>query len=352
MKKLLLLFSVFLSVTATAQTINVGTATELQNALNGNYSCINLVGTSYTGEFIVPLAPLAKSKSISIEINNAAIYGGFYRTAPDQSTALNQMNQYSFTFNNGRFFKGATRNGCGIDISSTYGLSINNCRFEGKDSAFVGRFALKSYISNCFAVNCKKVGFLLTIGNWSGASNSNSQSNHSVINSCRVFNADSAEFAFGFIGSSGCVLRNSISEGGKPMYHIYFNGLNSTVVKDFIAEVNHIESIALISGCRGEIREGYLKFVDTYYQYGQILFDMVSTAGYPNIIIENTTWKPTGSTLKSTGGCRWQISGGTAGIDWTATNTWVGGKLPAVLVQDRMAASGIERKTFVNGTLK
>jgi len=352
MKKLLLLFAVFITVTATAQTINVGTATELQNALNGNYSCINLVGTSYTGEFTIPTTLLAKSKTVIINGNGAAIYGGFYRTAPDQATALNTMNQYSATFRDLRLFKGTSRNGCGIYWASTYGLNVDNVRVEGKDSAVVCRFALKSIINNCISVNCKRIGFLYDKGDWVGASNSNSQSNCSIFNSCRVFNADSAEYAFGIIAASECSMNTCISEGGSPKIHVLFDGTNSTVVKEFYARTVHVESVASVAAFKVSIREGIIFLQNIYAQYGQVLVDATSQAGYPNIMLDNTTWKPSGTTLKSTGGCRWYINGGTAGMDWTATTTWVGGKLPTVLVQDRMTASGIERKTFVNGTLK
>lgn len=350
MKKLILLLLVSCQF-AYSQSVNVGTSAELIAALTSNVSCINLIGTSYTGEFVIPQTLQSKSKTLIVNGNGAAIYGGFYRSAPNQTTALNVMNQYSFTFRDIRFYKGVTRNGCGIDISSTYGLSIDNCRMEGKDSAFVGRFCLKSVVSNCFAVNCKKIGFAFDKGNWSDATNSNSQSNCSEFNSCRVFNADSADYAFGFFAASECSMSTCISEGGAPKYHVLFDGYNSTVVKEFYARTVHVESKASIAAFKVSIREGVIFLGNVYAQYGQVLVDATSQAGYPNIILDQCTWKPSGTTLKNSG-CRWHINGGTAGLDWTATTIWNGTKLPAVLIQDRITASGMERKTYVNGVLK
>ena len=131
---------------------------------------------------------------------------------------------------------------------------------------------------------------MLDNGDWAGAGLSNAQSNHSLIEQVRVFNRGGNFSAISVIGASGVILRQCVSEGGEPQYHIYWDSKGATVVKDGKIEGVHIESKSTIAGIKAKLASGYITISDVYSQYDNVLFDVEATVGYPHVYIKNIHW--------------------------------------------------------------
>lgn len=164
----------------------------------------------------------------------------FRRIPEDQSEALNKMMSTRFVINDFTLRGGAK----GIDLGATFGSSINRCTFIDQKQAGVDiQFGLQTEINHCMVNNCFKDGFVLRCGkDWGGGVN-NSQSNHSVIQSCRVYSRkENKGVSFRVLGTSGVVLRDIISEGHHNQWCIYVDYQGSTTVRLFKMENLHLEN--------------------------------------------------------------------------------------------------------------
>lgn len=215
-------------------------------------------------------------------------------------------------------FQGSINSGqVGIAIGATYGALVDSCNFFDLGTAVLFRFGLKTYINNCTFGNIVTDSIRLDYGNWSGATNTNSQSNMSTINSCRVYNRAGANSAFYIRASSGVAIRDSIIEGLDPVYGIFFDAFGSTVVKDFTIDNLHVECLPTAAaiflkgqgGCcsiRGVFMQGTLPtgayFIDNSQNYGTPI--SIDIADIPFLVSPN----PAGFIFKTTYTSVWTIN--------------------------------------------
>lgn len=82
-------------------------------------------------------------------------------------------------------FYGATTQK-GLEPGPGYGCTFTNLKFYGLGHALHLRFSLHAKVTNCQAINCTD-GFTADYGNWTGATISNSQSNHTQFEGCRIY---------------------------------------------------------------------------------------------------------------------------------------------------------------------
>ena len=163
----------------------------------------------------------------------------FNRIPENQKEALNKMMSTRFVFNDLTISGGKKA----INLGATYGSSINRCNFSGQKEAAVDvQFGLNTSIFQCNSTGAWKDNFILRTGaDWGGSAN-NSQSNHSVMDMCRVYARNGAHSAFMVLGSGGCVIRDAISEGSSNIeYCIIIDRLNSSTVRLSKIENLHIE---------------------------------------------------------------------------------------------------------------
>lgn len=170
----------------------------------------------------------------------------FNRIPKDQNEALNKMMRTRFTINDITFISGKK----GINLGATYQSSINRCNFKGQLKAAIDiQFGLATSIIHCNSTNAHKDNFVLRTGeDWGGGTN-NSQSNHSVIDQCRVYARSGASTCFKVLGSGGVVIRDAISEGSKNVaYSVYVDRQNSSTVRLFKIENLHLEHKPSVAG--------------------------------------------------------------------------------------------------------
>lgn len=170
----------------------------------------------------------------------------FNRIPRNQREALNEMMSTRFVIQDFVFQDGAKA----INLGATFASAILRCHFRNHHEAAVDiQFGLQTRIEHCLSTNCFKDNFVLRHGEDWGGNQNNSQSNHSVIESCRVFARKDGETSFKVLASGGVVLSNIISEGhGQVQYAVYADRLNSTTVRYFKIENFHLEHAPLKAG--------------------------------------------------------------------------------------------------------
>lgn len=241
--------------------------------------------------------------------------------------------------------------GIGLDLGATYNSVIEQCSFTLLNEGIHLRFALMTGVRNCMFTNNLQYGAVSDMGNWIGASNSNSQSNHTRFEQCRVFCADASLAGFKFFAVSGNKVDQCIVEGGQPIDGINFDSNGSAVVKDFTVELTHIETTCTGAGIKARQDDGYVHLDKVFTQYPMTLVD-VTGSGYPHILIENIPYLPTGTKFKTSGNnIVWSFFNMPSA--WSAKNTgnWVNATIPyyysnEVYNQSRMIETN---GLFVNG---
>lgn len=211
----------------------------------------------------------------------------FSRPSPTDNGDANTMVDLRCTFRN-LVLKG-TSSQIGIDIGPSYGAYYQNILGETLGECIHIRFGLRTTLDNCFATNCN-VGWVADRGNWTGSSNSNSQSNHTTFRSCRYFGSGDA--AFKIIAASGCVVEDCIIEGFQVRVGIDFDGQSSTVVKDFTVFNTHFECTngATEAFIKVRMANGIVTIDKVFGQYAAILADIGATIGYITADISHVSY--------------------------------------------------------------
>ena len=141
-----------------------------------------------------------------------------------------------------------------IDLKATLGSVIENVRCVGQSEAAIDlRFCLMARVSNVLVTNPKARGIVVRQGDWPGASWSNSQSNHTVLEQCRVYSTATTTQAFSVLHSSGVRMVDCISEGAPCDHDLFLSAAidgredqpaRNTVVKQFALSNFHVEHAA------------------------------------------------------------------------------------------------------------
>jgi hypothetical protein len=138
-----------------------------------------------------------------------------------------------------------------IDLQATLGSVVSNCRLVGQsDIALDLRFCLMARVENVLVTNPGKRGFVVRHGDWPGATATNSQSNSTVLQQCRVYAIATTTTAFSVLNTGGVRISDCISEGHSVDYDLFLSAqmsgnensaANNPVVKSFRLENFHVE---------------------------------------------------------------------------------------------------------------
>jgi hypothetical protein len=297
------------------------------------------------------------SLRIDVNLNNYGLIDGSAtglktlagRSPDDQSEALNVMQSWAFTIHDGYLKGKGASTKTAIDLGATYNSSVYNLQLNNFYDGIVFRFCLMGTIRNIMINGVTNVAVNVDRGNWSGVGYANAQSNHTLVEQVRVFNNTGAFAAFQVLDASGVILRQCISEGGSPKYHVYWDSMGSTVVKDGWLMSIHLESSSTIAGIKLFLASGYFVASGNFSQYDNVLYDVEASLGYPHIYVENVPWMTGGSKLKTKGtSVIWAFS--EVAFDPTNSALWVGAVKPYYWYWKGFNQSYFERANNISGT--
>lgn len=318
----------------------IDTEAELRAAITSNATSIEIGGNiGLTSPIDLPKSLTNSSKMLIIDLNGFRIFDNSAAGLPyligrkpaNNAEATNVMQSQAFIIRDGCLAgKGATVTGTLIDLGATFNSVCENLRLESAKKGIHYKFCLMSTMRNCMSTSISEESFFVDRGDWADATNFNSQSNHTLVEQCRVFNRGGNFAAFRVQGCSGVILRQCISEGGNPQYAVYIDSQSSNVVKDVNIIGVHIESTCTVAGVHVRGSDMYAVIKDIYCQYAQVLFSFESTAGAVFAQIENVPWLLPATQFKISGNCAVDFSGRIYDCEniWAASR-WVGGVVPS-----------------------
>jgi hypothetical protein len=172
---------------------------------------------------------------------------GFTTLVTDQKVALAHTAS-RYTIRDFAMIEGGRK---GVDLKATLNSTITNCRFTGQTEAAIDlRFCLMARIQNVLVTNPARQGIVLRQGDWVGATATNSQSNSTVLDQCRVYCSSTTTAAFTILNSGGVRMADCISEGHAPQFDVFLSArmdgneelsANNPVVKSFHCSNLHVE---------------------------------------------------------------------------------------------------------------
>lgn len=255
-------------------------------------------------------------------------------TKDDQAFSHKYMMDNNVVMSNGAIIAQRKKKTIGISYCSAFGGGLNNFFIYGCTIAAEFRFNLMGYCKQVRATESSYIGFLVTIGNWSGADYINSQSNVFRMEQTRSKISDGAYASFIVYQSACCINEQSISEGGTPDYHYIFDGKGSPLVRENTLNTFYVEAVWK-KACIKEAPSGGIATANNLWVqptsklFKGALIDGTGSKAGSQINITNTGWI-TGQEQflcdSTTNSGRWRIDNILA--DWDTSTFWVNGKLP------------------------
>lgn len=318
---------------------------------NGSVMKINVVNNiGLTTPLDLPKSTTSLHKQLTIDLGGNCIFDNSTSGLPyligrkpvDQTEALSVMQSWSLHMYGGTLRGKGAATGTLLDLGSTYNSNVHDIWVQNAQYGIWYKFCLMGTIRNCMSNSILNTAFSLDNGDWTGVNSSNAQSNHSLIEQCRVFNNNGAYAGFKVIGASGTIIRHCISEGGVPQYHIFWDSKGSTVVKEGLIQTTHLESSATTAAVKVRLAGGCMTLDGVFSQYDSTLIDAEAATGYPHLYVKNIPWLTSGSKLKTLGtAVIWSFD--ECAFDASNAALWVGGTKPYYWYQ-----SGFNQSKFMN----
>ncbi|MBL7964132.1 MAG: hypothetical protein JNM31_09860 [Flavobacteriales bacterium] len=203
-----------------------------------------------TGDIVLPDARLLVIDGAGAKLLLGPASNGFTREVADQKEAMARISS-RYIIRDFAEIEGGKK---AIDLKATLGSVISNLRLSGQTEAAIDlRFCLVTRLENVMVTNPAGRGIVLRQGDWSGASASNSQTNSSVLQQCRVYCARTTTAAFTVLNSGGVRMVDCVSEGAPADYALFLSATTdgdeskpagNSVVKSFTLENFHVEHAA------------------------------------------------------------------------------------------------------------
>lgn len=319
----------------------VYTEADFRSALNAHATgacnsievCDNI---ALTASLDLPKSTTSLSKQLVIDLGGNTISDGSSAGLPyligripsDQTEALNTMQSWALVLQNGAL-RGKTGTGTLVQLGATFNSRLVSLRLDNANVGIWLKFCLMTKVENVVTAGISNESFFIDRGDWTNATMSNSQSNHTELDNCRVFNKGGNFAAYRVRGCSGIEIGNSISEGASPQWHIYFDSQANTVVKDFKLNKIHIESPATLGGVYFRMSAGAANIDGVYSLYDNNLFVAESAGGPAELNIKNVPWLTSGTKFQSIGNTKWTFEDVYDGANVLNATRWVNGTLPS-----------------------
>jgi hypothetical protein len=173
----------------------------------------------------------------------------FQRVPANQSQADIWMDYSHYDIHHLEFIGTELAGQVGIHIGATYTNVVRHCVFRELGYGTIGTFCLASAWRDNLYYKCKKRGAVVESGVgsdngivWTGALETNSASNVSVFENCRVLGHAEHTSSFGIFASDAVRMNGCISEGPGANYDVEFDYQGSSTVKQFHVHMFHAEA--------------------------------------------------------------------------------------------------------------
>lgn len=258
----------------------------------------------------------------TIKTTNTNVFNIFDRTPPNQSAALSGgYIEVRFVINN-FFFSGSAPQGSGqtcIKLGPSYGSHIQDIEFQA-DVGIHLEFCLNARLENIQG-NPTGYGIKVDFGESWGGNNSDSQSNHTTIQNCRMYSVSGCVACYWIRAASGVVLSTNIVEGTGTQYGVKYDTNQSSVVKDFKCIDTHVEVACSVAAVSVRANTGCYVVDGISSGVAQTLIEFDVPSGYPQITVANISYMESNCKFSNkNGGGIWKF------IDCNLGNPpWYGG---------------------------
>lgn len=229
----------------------------------------------------------------------------FYSLPRDQSEAM--------VYNKTRYlikdFGQITGGGKGVFMGSSFNTVIENIEFIGQKEAAVDLvFCLMCTVEKVLITNPLHDGIVLRSGvdeatrnnAWPGTSFNNSQCNHTVLRSCRVYNRKGTKgTSFKVLQSTGVRLIDCISEGWENARAVFFDAKGCTTAKYFSIQNFHLEHAPFDGGLVFQSFGSTVEVDGFFTQIASAESPTIWLMNNGNYIFKNIPWWPSGAWVNS-----------------------------------------------------
>ncbi len=197
----------------------------------------------------------------------------------------------------------------GVFIGSSFNTVIQNIEFIGQSQAAIDLvFCLMSTVEQVLVTNVLNDGIVLRSAVeggtkkqvWPGTSYNNSQCNHSVLRSCRVYNRkECTGTSFKILQSTGVRLIDCISEGWPNKHAVLFDAQACTTAKYFAIENFHLEHVPTDGALCFRSNGSIVEVNGLYLQTGSADSPAIWLMNNGNYSFKNIPWWPEKAWVKS-----------------------------------------------------
>ncbi|MCW3847586.1 hypothetical protein OF829_10055 [Sphingomonas sp. LB-2] len=173
----------------------------------------------------------------------------FSRIPANQDAAMRAINGSHYDIHHFQFQGDGLDGQVGLHLGATYGNVVRNCLFARLAYGSIGSFCLGSAWRDNLYHLCHKRAAVVQTGTgydsgpiWPGAVETNSASNVTVFENCRVFGHPRQVSAFGIFGSDAVRINGCISEGHGANIDVQFDYQGAGTVKQFHIDMFHCEA--------------------------------------------------------------------------------------------------------------
>lgn len=217
-------------------------------------SPIRFLGARYLVQSPLTLPTVRASVAIDIDGGGAMLrttqpIAILSRMPKDQRDAMIVIGRSHYDIHHLEFRGNFLAGQVGLHLGATYTNVVRNCLFANLEYGSIGTFCLASaWRDNQYGACMKRAAVLQTGAGsdhgalWPGAIETNSASNVSVFENCRVFGHNDQQSAFAIFGSDAVRLNGCISEGGGSGTDVVFDYQRSPVCKQFHIDMFHCEA--------------------------------------------------------------------------------------------------------------
>lgn len=199
------------------------------------------------GDIVLPYCKLLVIDGKGCDLVLGAASNGFTYAVADMQDAMKRTGSRYVI----KDFASITGGKKAIDLKATLGSVVENCQLAAQTEAAIDlRFCLMARLGNVLVTNPLDKGIVLRQGDWPGASGTNSQSNSSVLDQCRVYCSKTTTAAYTILNSGGVRMTNCVSEGSPCDYDVFLSATlngdesrpaSNPVVKSFMLSNFHVE---------------------------------------------------------------------------------------------------------------